>query len=240
MDEVESAFDSAENAILQCYRTKGLRSFHQHLILHIRNSLYFIGFIVTVLFMVNEQDTYGYGLRHPFFVLSPLIIASMFECATVILNCFYLCFRAANDRHIEMVRQEPTFLEILILHSIPLVTAALGFTMLFVIPYCYLSEHRPEGKEKLCKVFKPVVMRAIAILFLSVYAVHFVYDVSTHKRTTSVIKRKKVKETSFIPLLGEDDTDNDRSENELFNQLETRRAYRGRKVDFDLSKDEEF
>ncbi len=117
----KGARDVWDNSVVAAYRTKGLRAWHDHLILQLQKNIYFVCMVISLIFLVNEAQVVKSdpGEMDFFFIFTPMMWASGLDGLAVICNAVFLCTRFVHEHHLEEFR-EPRMIERISLHIIPI------------------------------------------------------------------------------------------------------------------------
>ncbi len=183
--EVRHAWDSS---VVAAYRTKGLRAWHDHLLLNLQKNIYFTCLIISLLFLVNEAQMVDCdpGKMDFTFVCSPILWACALDAFTVFGNCLYLCTRFVHEHHLEEFK-EPRMIERLLLHLIPVPILVLFTLVTFFVPRCVLT---PRTKHvPFCNIFSFSVLKVVVMFALVCEVARTVYDATHSWRHTSPPQR---------------------------------------------------
>jgi hypothetical protein len=219
-DLFKGAQDVWDNSMVAAYRTKGLRAWHDHLILHLQKNIYFICLVISLIFLVNEAQVVH---SDPcdidfFFVFTPMIWASGLDGLAVVCNAVFLCTRTVHEHHLEDFK-EPKMIERILLHVIPIPAVICIALVAYSFPRCILTNDFIETNY--CQSFTYSVLKAVLIVTLVVVLLHSVYGLYQMRSHSSVLESRGKQpggsmKGEFLPLANESGDSGD--ETDLFVQ----------------------
>ena len=184
-DLFKGARDVWDNSVVAAYRTKGLRAWHDHLILHLQKDIYFVCLIISLVFLVNEAQMVGSdpGKMDFFFVFTPMMWASGLDGLAVVCNAVFLCTRFVHEHHLEEFR-EPKMIERICLHVIPVPVVICIALLAYSFPRCILTNEFVS--TNFCRSFSYSVLKAVLIVtlvFVLLHSVYGLYQMWSHSST---------------------------------------------------------
>lgn len=212
------ARDVWDNSMVAAYRTKGLRAWHDHLILHLQKNIYFVCLIVSLIFLVNEAQMVGSDpcSMDFFFVFSPMLWASGIDCLTVVCNAVFLCTRFVHEHHLEEFK-EPRMIERIVLHILPVPVVVCIALIAYSFPRCVLTN--AFVKTNFCQSFSYSVLKAVLIITLTFVLIHSVYALYHMWSHSSILEAKgkqsgtsSSKSGEYLPLANDSAESGDETE----------------------------
>ena len=188
-DVFKGARDVWDNSMVAAYRTKGLRAWHDHLILHLQKNVYCVCLIISLIFLVNEAQVAGSDPcdMDYFFIFTPMMWASGLDGLAVICNAVFLCTRFVHEHHLEEFK-EPKMIERICLHVVP-IPAVIGIALIaYSFPRCILTDEFISTDY--CQSFTYSVLKAILIVILIFVLLHSVYGLYQMRKHSSILEPK--------------------------------------------------
>lgn len=214
MPELDTYVNLASNlwdeSVSAAYRTKGLRAWHDHILLRVQKNIYYTSAMISLIFLLNESNRTksNPGLMDFVWISKPFLWASGIDAATVVVNCVFICSRFVHETHLKQFR-EPSVLERLFLHIIPVPIVICFILLFYSVPLCVLDDSRIHAP--FCEAFNYYVLKAILLIALLIEQLYFVYGLYHAYRHAQPLKRdgRRTKNEDYVSLLGDSDSDFD-------------------------------
>lgn len=215
-DLFKGARDVWDNSMVAAYRTKGLRAWHDHLILHLQKNIYVICLIISLIFLINEAQAVGSDPSDIdfFFIFTPMMWASGLDGLAVICNAVFLCTRFVHEHHLEEFK-EPKIIERVCLHIIPIPAVICIALVAYSFPRCILTDEFTSTNY--CQSFSYSVLKAILIVTLIFVLLHSVYGLYQMKCHSSLLEPKASQSSGgskgeYLPLANESGESDDETD----------------------------
>jgi len=192
---VISEFQKLDDQVMDCYRKKGLRAWHDHILLNMQKFTYFVFFSIAAIMLVAQGDAAGGNIckmtdihNIAKFCLYPVYL----DMALVVANVLYLTYKAlkAHDQLLEWLK-EPSNVERILVHLVPLLVVGVLLVTVQSIPECFLTpNNRHNG---FCKVFTGTVVKGMLIVIVIFCFVHLFVHIYHHKKLTREIDVKNLR-----------------------------------------------
>ena len=215
-DVLKGARDVWDNSMVAAYRTKGLRAWHDHLILHLQKIIYTTCIILSLIFLVNEARIVSSNPANLnfFYIFSPIMWAAGIDGFTFVCNAVFLCTRFVHEHHLEEFK-EPRMIERICLHIIPIPTVVCIALIAYSFPRCILSNEFISTSY--CQTFSYSVLNAILIIAFILSLLHSVYALYQMWFHSSLLKPKGKKQQAqvgsfhgeYLPLANDSDESGD-------------------------------
>ena len=198
MDE----FKKMDDVVIDCYRMKGLRAWHDHLLLHLQKFVYAVFFTIAGIMLVVQGDKVkGDVCQIPdlYGILKFCVYPMYLDLGIVTINVIFLAFRAlkGEEKILEAIL-EPRVQERLLIHLFPLFIVVLLAVTAHSVPMCYLTtEYRDSG---FCKVFRADVVKGCLIAIAILLFVHLFTNVYHHRKLTKEIDLRGIHDDKNLQM----------------------------------------
>ena len=187
--DVLAAFRSMDSSITECYKKKGLRAWHDHLLLHLQKFVYAVFFTIAAIMLVVQGDAAGGDpckMPDLYSIFKFCVYPMYMDLGIVTINVMYLIYRSLQgEEKILEVLMEPRMRERLLIHMFPLIIVVLLALTAQSVPLCFLSaDYRDTG---FCRAFSVNVVKGFLIAIAVLSFVHLFTNVYHHRRLTKEI-----------------------------------------------------